>query len=257
MSKSDRQQTRDLEATNFQTTQWTDIAQAQTRDDAVRQKAVDALTSRYWKPVYCHLRWAGHAAEDALDLTQGFFQEIVLGRQLFQAADRSRGRFRSFLLAALNHYVASQYRKETARKRQSLHPTIDLEDLDVTGGIPGQTCTDPNYIFEYVWATELLDRVLAELRAEYSSSDRQVRWAVFHERLVGPIFEGRDAPSLTEICAKHGVESETVASNMIVTVKRRFRAILLRRLAETLQSDCDVEDELREFISIFSGGSAG
>lgn len=146
MPKSDRQQIRDLQTTNFQTTQWTVIAQARAGDETIRQKAIDALAGRYWKPVYCRLRWTGYNPEDALDLTQGFFQEIVLGRQLFQAADKSRGRFRSFLLAALNHYVASQHRKEIARKRQSPHPMIDLETLDINGKIPCETCTDPNYV---------------------------------------------------------------------------------------------------------------
>lgn len=256
MSQSNRKQIHDSQTAHFQTTQWADIAMAQMDNDAIRRKAIDALANRYWRPVYCFLRWKGHDAEDALDLTQGFFQEIVLGRELFREADRSRGRFRSFLLAALTHYLSSQHRKDRARKRRPQHQTVDLETLELQGLVPFETHTDPDRVFAYVWATELMDRVLAELETEYQQIDRHAHWAAFHERLVGPIIDGRAVPSLAEICAKHGIESEKVASNMIITVKRRFRAILLRRLGETLRSGSDVEEELCEFISILSNTGA-
>ena len=102
----------------FDTTHWTTIFSARTLDDGRRRESVERLLGRYWKPVYCYLRRKGHDNEAAKDLTQGFFQEVVLGRDLVQKAESQKGRFRTFLLTALDHYVTSVYRADAAKKRR-------------------------------------------------------------------------------------------------------------------------------------------
>ncbi len=98
----------------FETTHWTEILSARTLDENRRKATMDKLLGRYWKPVYCYLRRKGRDNETAKDLTQGFFQEVVLGRDLVQKAESQKGRFRTFLLTALDHYVTSVDRAETA-----------------------------------------------------------------------------------------------------------------------------------------------
>ena len=101
----------------FQTTRWSEIDRAKTPDADQRRLIIDHLIRLYWKPVYCYLRQMGCGNDKAKDLTQGFFHEVVLGQDLIRCADQCRGRFRSFLLTALDHYVSNQFRKERAAKR--------------------------------------------------------------------------------------------------------------------------------------------
>ena len=102
----------------FLTTHWSLIENIKSKED--KDKALmSLLLKRYWKPVYCYLRHKGYGNEQAKDLTQGFFHEMVLGKNLVRQADEARGRFRTFLLTALNHYVTSVYRAKAAGKR---HP---------------------------------------------------------------------------------------------------------------------------------------
>jgi len=241
---------------SFQTTHWSDIGEAKTHDQARRRASVDNLLRRYWKPVYCYLRHKGHSNEDAKDLTQGFFHEIVLGRELIQHADQQKGRFRTFLLTALDRYVTSVYRKETAKKRLPKH---GLAQLDATG-LPDmpidKSRAKPELAFNYAWATNLLDQVLAKIREEYCNTGREVYWEVFRLKVLTPIFEDAEAPSLEDICTKHAIEGEKRASNMMITVKRRFSAVLRQQLRHFVQSDSEVEDEFRALVEILSEGGA-
>ena len=98
----------------FLTTHWSIIDNVSSSDDDKNQALIGLLLDRYWKPVYCYLRRKGHDNEQAKDLTQGFFHEVVLTRNLIGRADSTKGRFRTFLLHALNQYLADEQRKEAA-----------------------------------------------------------------------------------------------------------------------------------------------
>jgi len=241
---------------SFETTHWSDIGKAKTHNGARRRASVDNLLRRYWKPVYCCLRHKGYSNENAKDLTQGFFHEIVLGRELIQHADQAKGRFRTFLLTALDRYVTSVYRKETAKKRL---PKYGLAALDATG-LPDMPMDKserrPELVFHYTWATNLLDQVLAQVREEYCGTSRTTYWEVFRLKILAPIFENVEAPSLEDICEKYAVESEKRASNMVITVKRRFSSVLRQQLRQFVQSDSEVEDEFRALVEILSEGGA-
>jgi hypothetical protein len=108
------------------------------------------------------------------------------------------------------------------------------------------TTLAPEDSFTYAWVSTLLEGVLAELRAEYEQSPRRVYWLVFRDRTLRPIMTGSAAPSLDTVCRTHGVSDSAQASNMIVTVKRRFQALIRERLRDSVMSDSDVEEELRE-----------
>lgn len=232
----------------FQTTRWTAIEQIKSGDDARSRALIGDLLQTYWKPVYCYLRRKGYDNERAKDLTQGFFQEIVLGRKLIQQADHAKGRFRTFLLTALDHYVTSAHRKQTAQKRIPRSRLIPLDDIQPPGlpdAVEGLTSEE---FFNYAWIAQLLDEMLAEVEAECRSRGMEVHWQAFHARVVKPITENAEPPPLAEICKKYGIEDGIKASNLILTVKRRFQAALKRHLRQSVASQADVSEELVELM---------
>jgi DNA-directed RNA polymerase specialized sigma24 family protein len=237
----------------FRTTQWSCVLSARTKDEPRRRMILNDLTETYWKPVYCYLRSKGYDNDAAKDITQDFFTEIILGRGLIQKADRSKGRFRTFLLVALERFIVSTLRYEGRIKRGGHVDVVhldatDLANLDVTGSV-----SDPNQAFCYGWVTNLLDQVLADIKEEYCSTQRAEYWEIFRLKILAPIFEGTKAPSYKEISAKYGISDESKVANMVVTVKRRFRSVLKRHLRDLTRSDAEAEEELSEIFRILSG----
>jgi RNA polymerase sigma-70 factor (ECF subfamily) len=232
----------------FLTTHWSIIKNIGSSDDDRNQALIGLLLSKYWKPVYCYLRRKGYDNEQAKDLTQGFFHEVVLGRNLIQKADQSKGRFRSFLLIALNRYLITARTGQAAQKRipQSKLVSLDLTDLPE---LP-QTASErtPEDSFNYAWVSALLEQVLQEVEANCHADGKTVHWHVFHDRVLEPIMEKVEPPSMKEICRKYAVESEATASNMMVTVRRRFQAVLKSHLRNLVVTEEQVEEELAEIM---------
>jgi DNA-directed RNA polymerase specialized sigma24 family protein len=240
----------------FRTTCWTEILNLRTSDETRKRLIINDLLSRYWRPVYCYLRRKGYNNEPAKDLTQGFFNEIVLGRELFQQADRAKGTFRYFLLKALDRYAIDMYRRETASKRNPADKMFQLDDIDLPELPAAASDATPEQGFHYAWVSDLLDQTLSEVKDEYFSLDKGVYWEVFYARCVAPIMINTKPPSLTEICAKYGVEERTRASNMIATVKRRLGRIFARYLQQYVPPNSDVEQELSELLKNLPGKGA-
>jgi RNA polymerase sigma-70 factor (ECF subfamily) len=232
----------------FLTTHWSLVEDVKKHPDKDRA-LIGLLLERYWKPVYCYLRRKGHDNEQAKDLTQGFFHEVVLNRDLIKKADQAKGRFRSFLLHALYEYVIDQRRKEAAQKhipKEKLVP-LDIADQPV---LPEMVCQlDAEQSFNYVWKADLLERVLAEVKDRYTKRGMETHWYVFRDRLLEPSLEDREAPSFNQICQRYGIDNEAKASNMLKTVKRFFRSVLERHVHQTVLSDEVVEEELREIFT--------
>ena len=247
----------DQDQNRFHTTHWSVILAARTEDEYERRAIINDLMTRYWKPVYYYLRRQGHRDDVASDLTQGFFCEIVFGRELIQCADQAKGRFRTLLLTALERYRVSVHRRKSRKKRQ---PKAGIQQLDtdkLSDLTTPQTEMKPEEVFYHAWVMDLLDLVLAEVKEEYCSTERASHWDAFWLKVAAPIMEDSEVPSYAEICSKCGIEDKSRASNMVITVKRRFRAILKRHLRNLVQSDSEVEDELNEVFAILSRSGAG
>lgn len=234
----------------FLTTHWSLIGNVSTKQDR-NQALITLLIQRYWKPVYCYLRHRGLHNEEAKDLTQGFFHEIVLNRHLLERADPGRGRFRTFLLHALDQFLIDQRRKERAKKYIPRARVVSLDVFNVSE-LPeaAQHGCDAD-CFAYTWKSTLIDQTLNEVRAACREQGLDTHWRVFEDRVLQPIFDNAEAPSMREICERHGIDAESIASNMLVTVKRRFRAALHRNLRLTVLAEGDVDDELREILGLF------
>jgi DNA-directed RNA polymerase specialized sigma24 family protein len=249
---TDKTTTRGYDAA-FHTTHWTEILEARSDDEDLRQAALTELLKRYWKPVYCYLRRKGYDRESAKDLSQGFFHEIVLGRSLIQHADRSKGRFRTFLLMALDRYVTSALRTETRKRRMPEGGLISLDDVDWLA-IPDRDGT-PTQVFDYAWASTLLDEVVAEVAEKCRDRGSAPHWELFEARVLRPIFGDAEFPSLDDLCEKHGISRKTKASNMIFAVKRRFRTVLRRAVRHSVDSDGEVDDEISYLVKVLSRGA--
>jgi RNA polymerase sigma-70 factor (ECF subfamily) len=231
---------------SFQTTHWTAIEQVHSGHSPNAQILVGELLKTYWKPVYSYLRHRGYPNEEAKDLTQDFFQEVVLGRELIQRADKTKGRFRTLLLRALDRYLVSVHRKEMARKRIPKENLISLDEdgLDELPAVDSHLTSDE--AFNCAWVSDLLDGMLREVKAECLRDGMAVHWHLFDERVLRPILEDRAFPSLAELCAAHDIDEATRASNMIFAVKRRFQSALRRHLRESVACDADVDEEMRD-----------
>ena len=175
----------------------------------------------------------------------------MLDRNLTQRADQTKGRFRSFLLHALNHYLADQHRVASSKKRS---PGTHLLSIDIQDppAIPSTvTEAGPEDSFYYAWKSTLLDQVLADVRTDCCQEGLELHWHVFHDKVVRPILEDIEPPALKKLCQKHGVENEAKISNMIVTVKRRFQSKLHKHVRNTVVSEDQVGGELQEILKLF------
>ena len=225
------------EARAFPSTEWTRLMECPQREAVLAE-----LCQRYWKPVYCYLRGMGLGNEEAKDLAQGFFTDKVLGQDLIQKADREKGRFRSFLIRSVHNYAVSKFR--SGRTSASLGAAPDV----------GTTTSDPEVQFNRAWADEVLQGVLAELELECRSRGKLTHWEVFREWLLEP--DVAASRGMSEVCSKYGISGASTAYHMIENIKRRFRTILRDHLSQFVGSGDEIEVEIREFIDIFSRGTA-
>ncbi len=240
----------------FLTTRWSLIAHIQ-QDQDPDQALIGLLLQRYWKPVYCYLRRKGCDNEQAKDLTQGFFHEVVLNRRLIERADPSKGRFRAFLLHALKQYLVDERRKAAARRHIPKEKLISLEIGDPP--VLPQTTSNwrPEDCFIYAWKAAILDETLAEVQSDCLDHGLETHWNAFEARILRPALENRPPPSLTKICELYGIASEAKASNMVITVKRRFQAALRKHLRSTVASDEEAEEELQDMLKTWDFGAQG
>ena len=204
--------------------------------------------------MYCYLRRKGYDNEQAKDLTQGFFHEVVLNRHLLERADSKKGRFRTLLLHTLNQYLIDEHRKENAQKRIPKDKCVPLE-ITEPPILPEMVCQlDPEQSFNYVWKTDLIEHVLADVKDRYTKRGMETHWYVFRDRLLEPSLEDREATSFGQICQKYGIADEITASNMLKTVKRFFRSVLEKHIRQTVLTGKAVEEELKEIFKFLEKG---
>jgi RNA polymerase sigma-70 factor (ECF subfamily) len=235
----------------FQTTQWSLLHVLGSLSEEQQRAVLAELLGRYWKPVYCYLRRKGYDNEQAKDLTQGFFHEIVMGRRLIERANPSEGRFRTFLLTALDRYAINAHRHETAARRHCPAETVALDDTADAALVVARDL-EPQEAFAYAWALDLLHEVLSHVERHCTAHGKEAHWRLFHEHIVEPILSRQESTSLTELCGRFDIPTTIKAENMIETVRRRFRAIMKERVRQYVASDEDVEQEIRDLMEILS-----
>ena len=206
----------------FDTTPWSVVLAAGGDSTRGAKQALATLCETYWYPLYAYLRRHGKSAEDAQDLTQGFFQQM-LEKGTIERADPGRGRFRSFLLASLKHYVTNEWDKDQAHKRGGDVPHVSLELEGAEGRYQFEPKDDatPETVFDRRWALTLLGNVLAKLRKEFVEAGKE---AAFDQL---KIFLGGRSPSTSyESVGKRLDMSEGAVKVAVHRLRRRYRDLL-------------------------------
>lgn len=233
----------------FATTRWTLVLAAK-GEDAAAQDALGRLCQLYWHPLYSYVRRRGHTPEDAKDLTQEFFSR-VLARNWVDGADREKGRFRSFLLGTMNHFLADEWDRAHAQKRGGGLPDLPLEWEDAETRYARQPADHrtPEQDFERRWALALLEAVLNRLRAEYEQDGRTELFTLLHPCLVGD----HTAQPYAELASRLGVSEGTIKST-VHRLRQRYRQLLRAEIAATVGEDAGVEEELRHLFAVLARG---
>jgi len=233
---------------SFPTTQWSLVLAAGGSRNSESRHALDVLCRLYWPPVYSFVRSSGHDAQAALDLTQGFFARLLEKGDLKQA-DRARGRFRSFLLASVKHFVANEWDRSRARRRGGgkTFVSLDIEGAEAKYGLSLALPQTPETIYEKQWALALLDHALNRLEGEMARSKHARHFPRLKPFLTA---EGGDA-SYRDLARELG-SSEPSIKVVIHRLRRRFGALLREEVARTLDapSPADVDDEIRYLFSV-------
>jgi len=210
------------------------------------KEALERLCSVYWYPVYAYIRRTGHRPEDAEDLTQGFFFEL-LEKNFFRAADRKRGKFRSFLLVSLKYFLDNVKDYQSAKKRGGGIPLVSLDEETGENRYrlePVAPELTPEQLFDQRWAQTLLSLVQAQLREEYRAGDRME----LYEALKGFLSAETAAHDYTEAGARLHLKPGTVAV-AVHRLRHRYRELVRQEIARTVASPGDVESELRHFFA--------
>ena len=239
----------------FLSTHWSLVENIKQKGDQ-EQALMNLLIQRYWKPVYCYLRRKGYPNEQAKDLTQGFFQEVVLNRHLIERADSALGSFRSLLLHALNQFLIDEQRKEVAQKRIPKDKLIPLDIKDAEILTESMQALDPEESYNYAWRIDLLDRALNEVKEHYTTQGMDAHWHLFNDFVLSPILQGREPPLLKNVFVEYGLESPIVASHILTTVKRHLQNILKRQVSQISLTGKAMEEELLEIQKFFQKDSA-
>ena len=232
----------------FATTHWSVVVEAGRIDSPKASEALAQLCHTYWYPLYASLRRRGHGDHDAQDLTQGFFAQL-LERGSIQKADQGKGRFRSFLLASLNYFVADERDRAAAGKRGGGRElfSLDAEDAENRYRLEPVDGRNPEKIFEQRWAMTLLDQVLARLAQEFTDAGKRELF----ERLQPILIEGTEGKTYAEIGREAGVTEEAV-KKAVQRMRQRYHQLFREEIAHTIATPEEVEDELRHLCGVLS-----
>jgi RNA polymerase sigma-70 factor (ECF subfamily) len=234
----------------FETTRWTLVTAAGKTGTPEARRALGDLCRLYWYPLYAFVRRRGYNADDALDLTQGFFTRLIDKNDL-AAADPARGRFRAWLLASMKHYLANEWDKATAAKRGGGRAVfsfdIDPDDAERRYRHEPAHAVTPERVFDRRWALTLLEQALAALAVE---SDLEGKGELFEALRPTLTADGRDAAdeSYRDLAARLGT-SEGAIKVAAHRLRRRYRDLLREHIAETVEEPGDVDDEIRDLFA--------
>jgi RNA polymerase sigma-70 factor (ECF subfamily) len=225
------------------------IAAGESGNEASTQ-ALASLCEAYWYPLYAYVRRWGYDADAAQDLTQEFFSRL-LEKQFLRDADPSRGRFRSFLLASLKHFLANERDRASAVKRGGRVAVVPLEVETAEGMYRLEAPDDetPEKVFERRWALTLLRRTLLRLRHEFEAAGK----ADVLDRLEGYLTGERETVPYAQLAEELGM-TEGAIKVAVHRLRRRFGALLREEIAETVCSPQEVDDEIRELFKVLTAG---
>jgi RNA polymerase sigma-70 factor (ECF subfamily) len=232
----------------FASTHWSVVMAAKNGDDTGATAALEKLCRTYWPPLYAFIRRDGYDESEAKDLTQEFFLKLI-ERDYLQHLRHQRGKFRSFILTLLKHFLQEQRGKAGAQKRGGGKVIISLDQLAADGPCADEPADhfSPDHAFERRWAQTVLQTVLNRLREEYAALGKAAFFDVLKE--IHPA--DRDAPSYAEIGDRFGM-SEVAVKSAVQRMRRRHRELLREEIAHTVTRPEDVDEEIRHLRTVLA-----
>lgn len=226
------------------TTQWSQVLVARDGSDTEARRALEALCGFYWEPLYGFVRRQGSNADEAADLTQAFFAEI-LSKDFLASVDPQKGRLRSFLLSSLEHFLSHQRERAGAQKRGGGISTVslDVERAEERYGLQSTEMT-PEEAFEYRWAVTMLNRALARLEQDSSGTDAVKQFAALKRYLTSLELQ----VPYREVAEELGI-SEGAVKTAVYRLRQRCGQYLRAEVADTVANEAEVDDELRHLLS--------
>jgi RNA polymerase sigma factor (sigma-70 family) len=242
------EQQRDSEADSrgrFALTRWSVVLAVGASETTRARNALEELCRVYWQPIYAFVRREGHSPHDAQDLTQEFFARL-LEKNSLAGLSPEKGRFRSFLLASVKHFLANEWDKARAQKRGggARFLAIDAHSVETSCARELVENLAPDKVFERRWALALLQQVMTKLREEYTREGAATQFEALKTTLTG---ERRSVP-YAEIASRLRT-TEGAVKVAVYRLRQRYRALLREEIAQTVSGPEEVEDELKALFN--------
>ena len=228
------------DSVNFETTSWTELAQL---NGPNANAALAALCAKYWQPLYAFARKRTNDVHHAQDLTQGFFQHII-SKDTLRLADRDRGRFRTFLLAAFRNFTSNEHARATAQRRGGKRVELSLdfagaEETFLESHIDRAT---PEQQFERSWTLQLIQNVIGTLRQEFELQGESDRFAILESFLVTDTAESNSTAA-----DRLGISPDALRK-AVSRLRQRFRILLKAEVSQLVHDSDDIEDEIQQMF---------
>jgi RNA polymerase sigma-70 factor (ECF subfamily) len=235
----------------FMTTRWSMVRAAAGSDDHESQRALATLCQQYWYPIYAHIRRRGKSDADSEDLTQEFFSRLIEKHDV-QNADPELGRFRNYLLGAVDHFLANQHDRDQSLKRRGKQTIVSIDRRDAENRllIEPKGAATPEQGFERSWAITLLDRIGSQLRDEYTASGRA---DLFDE--LRPHLPRNSAPATQKHVASKLAMSTDAVKVAIHRLHQRFGRLLRSEILQTVSDEDEIDDEIQSLHKALSQSS--
>lgn len=230
----------------FTTTHWSVVVNAGRPDLPEATEALEKLCRTYWYPLYVYVRRQGFPAADAEDLTQGFFARLIERRDL-EVARREKGRFRSYLLACLKHYLANEWKRAQRLKRGGgqILVSIEQEAADERYRLELADEETPEKCYERRWALTVLEHVRVTLQSEYGAAGKGKTYRLLRGFLVSDVAPASQA----EIAHELGTTEGTV-KQLVHRLRRRYRELIREEILQTVTTPAEAAAELRYLVAL-------
>src|SRR5437867_5713663 len=230
---------------SFPPTRWSVVLAAKQEPSPESDAALETICRAYWYPLYAYVRRSGHAPHDAQDLTQEFFR-LLLEKRWLEAADQRKGRLRTFLITALKHFLAKEWRRASAQKRGGgkVHVPLDTAFAESRYAADPAAQLAAEETFDREWALTLLDLTLERLQADFAAAGKRADFASLKTCLTAT----HGAIDYAAVAARLGV-NPGAARVAVHRLRKRFRQLYREEISQTLAADADIEAELRHLAA--------
>ena len=235
-------------ANRFAATRWTIVVAAGQGQSPQATRALEDLCRAYWSPLYAYVRRCGYEAHEAEDLTQEFFARL-LAKNYLADVTREKGKFRSFLLASLKHFLANEWDRARAKKRggEHTHISLDAQAAETRYRSEPMDESSADKVLDRQWALTMLELVLDRLSAEYADADK----ADLFERLKVYLTAVKDTVPYATVATKLGT-TEGAVKVAVHRLRQRYRQLLREEIAHTVASPAEIDGEIRHLFAAFS-----